>query len=97
MVEYVLSRRAEADLDSIFVHTISTFGLPQAERYRDQLAASLERVVADPRLGKALIGRSRMFFQYNCLRHGIFFTMERRGIFVVRVLHLSMDFKRHLP
>ena len=97
MGEYQLSEQAFEDLEGIFVSTIEVFGLAQAETSKRLLEAGLARVAEDPRLGRKIKGRTRTFFQYNCERHGIFFAKQDGSIFVVRVLHLSMDFKRQLP
>ena len=97
MARYSLSREAEADLDDIFRYSIETFGLTRAERYYLALEECLQRVAETPALGRAVAGRSRTFFQYNCMRHAIFYAIADEGVFVVRVLHLAMDLKRHLP
>ncbi len=97
MARYSLSKEAKADLDDILRYSIETFGLERAERYYLALEECLQRVADAPMLGRTIAGRSRTFFQYNCLRHGIFYINDDDGVFVVRVLHLTMDFKRHLP
>jgi len=97
VARYSLSREAEADLDDIFRYSIETLGLKRAERYYLALEECLQRVAETPALGRAVVGRSRTFLQYNCLRHGIFYVIADNGVLVVRVLHLTMDLKRHLP
>jgi len=96
VAKYSLSREAEADLDDIFRYSIETFGLKRAERYYLALEECLQRVAETPSMGRPVVGRSRTFFQYNCERHGIFYVTADDGVFVVRVLHLTMDLKRHL-
>jgi toxin ParE1/3/4 len=97
VARYSLSKEAKADLDTILRYSIETFGVERAERYYLTLEECLERVASDPMLGRTIAGRSRTFFQYNCQRHGIFYVTDDDGVFIVRVLHLAMDFKRHLP
>jgi toxin ParE1/3/4 len=97
MADYELSVAAAADLEDVFVYTIQTFGIAQAERYRSTLETALQRVANDPRLGRPVEGRTQVFRQYNCESHGIFYVIEGDAIFVVRILHLAMDFTRHLP
>lgn len=98
MGEYRLSEQAAADLEDIFVYTIETFGEAQAERYKTKLEDAMSRIADDPRLGRAMEGRTRTFFQYNCESHGLFFVVEDdKSILIVRVLHLAMDLPRHLP
>ncbi|MFM9842053.1 MAG: type II toxin-antitoxin system RelE/ParE family toxin [Dongiaceae bacterium] len=97
MPKHRLSRAAAADLDDIFLYTIKTFGLRQAERYYLAIQDSLQRIAETPDLGRAIAGRTRAFRQFNCQRHGIFYTVGTDGISVVRILHLAMDLKAHLP
>ena len=97
MARYSLSKEAEADLDDIFRYSIETFGLKRAERYYLGLEECLRRIAESPTLGRAIVGRSSTFLQYNCQRHGIFYIAVNGGAFVVRVLHLTMNLKRHLP
>lgn len=97
MAKARLAEEADSDLDGIFRYSIETFGLAQAERYKQALGACLARLAQDPRLGRPVEGRTRTFFQYRCQRHVIFYVKDGDGIFVVRVLHTAMDFVRHLP
>jgi toxin ParE1/3/4 len=95
--KYSLSRAAAADLNDIFLYTIKTFGLRQAERYYLAIQLALRRIADTPDLGRTIAGRTRTFRQFNCQRHGNFYTVGTDGVFIVRVLHLAMDFKKHLP
>ena len=95
--KFSLSRAAAADLDDIFFYTIETFGLRQAERYYLAIQEALQQIANMPDLGRTIPGRTRAFRQFNCQRHGIFYTVGAEGIFIVRILHLAMNFKAHLP
>jgi toxin ParE1/3/4 len=97
MAEIQFSELAISDLEDIFVYTIEMFGEAQAERYKALLENGCERLAADPRLGRALIGQTQTFFHYTFERHAVFYTKLSDGILVVRVLHVAMDFLRHLP
>lgn len=97
MARVHFSELAITDLEDIFFYTIETFGELQASRYKSLLETGCERLSSDPRLGRALIGRTQTFYHYPCERHVIFYTMQNDGILVVRVLHAAMDFVRHLP
>jgi len=49
MNRYVLSPRAQADVEDIWNYTAENWGEPQAERYIRQLQEAIEAVAADPR------------------------------------------------
>jgi toxin ParE1/3/4 len=97
MAEYRLSGRADLDLADILGFSIERFGLERAEKYKISLYLCLRRVADHPRLGRRLTGRAKAYLRYACQRHVIFFTIDADGIFVVRVLHASMDHRQHLP
>lgn len=96
MAKVYISKSADRDLENILCYSIEKFGDRIADEYQAQLRAGLSRVGKDPRLGAAIPGRTRVFYKYTCKRHGIFYYKTTRGITVARILHLSMDFMRHL-
>ena len=71
MAKVRLSEQAADDLEEIFVYTIETFGLAQAERYKSALDAGLQRLADDRRLGKPITGGTRTFYHYTCERHAL--------------------------
>ena len=97
MAKISYSEQAIADLEDVFAYTIATFGEAQAQKYRDALEGGFKRIADDPRLGRPIAGRTPTFSYYVCERHTIFYTNREGGIFIVRVLHVAMDFMRHFP
>ena len=97
MADVRFTEQAIADLEDIFVYTIETFGELQAERYRASLERGCQRIADDPRLGRSIAGASRSFFYHPCESHVLFYMKQADGILIVRVLHATMDFVRHLP
>lgn len=105
----VRTKRAERDLAEIAVWTVERFGVDQARRYGAAIEATLHglRRAPDvlgarlrPELGTdlwsvpVLAGRARS-------RHIVIFTWSASErpvrVLVLRILHASMDFVRHLP
>ena len=48
MAAYRLTRKADADLESLYRHGIQTFGIQRADRYFDSLLARLGQIAASP-------------------------------------------------
>ena len=90
MTGYVLSRRAESDLDEIWDYSAERWGREQANRYLGALR-EIERVALDPSRGRSLSVRGRSYHQYRSGSHMIFYREMDRGIQIVRVLHQSMN------
>lgn len=91
-----LSSRAESDLAEIADYTIEAFGIEQAGRYIAGLEACLNALDGKPFTGHGtdeLAPGLRRFWHKS---HVVFFVPDDEGIFIVRILHKSMDFQRHL-
>lgn len=52
MTSYRLTRRADQDLIDIYLYTLETFGLDQAERYVEGIRSCLGLLADNPRLGR---------------------------------------------
>ena len=96
MAELKLSQKAEADVAEIADYTIGKFGVMQARRYRDSFQGCFNSLRENPLLGRSareLAPGLRLIRQHA---HIIFYLHTQDQILVVRVLHHSMDFERHL-
>ena len=94
--EYRLSPAASRDVERIWLHTFQEWGIDQAHRYVDDLAAALDQLAENPRLG---ISCDHIRFGYRRSRFGrhvVYFRLTDYGIAVIRVLHDRMDAPRHL-
>jgi len=96
MAELRLSRRAETDLAEIADYTISAFGVVQARRYRDSFQACFNSLCDNPELGRNANELAPGLRRIRQQAHVIFYQHAQDKILVVRVLHHSMDFERHL-
>ena len=96
MADLRLSRRAVSDLAEIADYTIAEFGIDQARRYRDQLQACFRSLLANPQLGRSAEEVAPGLRRIRQQAHVVFYRVERDGLLIVRVLHHSMDFERHL-
>ena len=95
MNNYKLSRLASADLEEIAEYTIERFGIEQARRYRDGLKTCFDQLANNPALGKRSEQLMRGLRRFEHQSHVVFYINESEDIFIVRVLHSSMDVPRH--
>ena len=95
MTAYVLSPRAQTDLDAIWDYSAENWGEARAERYIRELQNAIETVAADPRRGPCDEIRAG-YRRYPAGAHVLFFRLAPGGIDVVRILHQRMDFQQHL-
>jgi toxin ParE1/3/4 len=95
MSRYVLSPRARADLDDIWVHTVRRWGTKQAEDYIRLVQNAIETVAEEPRRGRACDEVRKGYRQYPAGSHVLFYRRVDAGIDIIRILHNRMDFERH--
>jgi toxin ParE1/3/4 len=93
---YVLSPRAQADIEGIWDYTMERWGEEQAVRYIRLLQDAIKAVAEKPRRGRPCDYIRAGYRKYPSGSHMIFYRTIAEGIDVVRVLHQSMDFEQHL-
>ncbi|MBR5019214.1 MAG: type II toxin-antitoxin system RelE/ParE family toxin [Bacteroidales bacterium] len=94
MKPILFSGKARKDLAEIRIYTESLWSRQQAIRYRDLLIDECfsipdkEQIISYPTYND--------FFYTHCGHHYIFFKSTTREIRIVRILHESMHFIKHL-
>ena len=96
MSRYVLSPRAQADLDEIWNYTAEHWNEEQADRYILEIRRAIEIVARDSRRGRSCDQIRPGYRQYLAGSHILFFRTVAGEIDIVRILNQSMDFERHL-
>jgi toxin ParE1/3/4 len=94
---FVLTPRAQADLDEIWDYTAERWGLDQAETYVRQLWKHIQTVADKPSLGRECEEVRAGYRHYPSGSHVLFFRLTDAGIDIVRILHERMDYERHIP
>lgn len=87
---------ARADLKSIWRYGLQTFGAEIADCYLSELEAKLTLIASRPLSGPAVPGYRRLTRKYPVNRHVIYYEPLAGGVRIVRVLHQSMDARRHM-
>jgi toxin ParE1/3/4 len=94
---YVLSPRAQTDLDEIWAYTEDHWGLDQAETYTRDIWQRIEDVAERPTIGQDCSDIRAGYYKISCGSHFLFYRLIAQGIDIVRILHERMDFERHIP
>jgi toxin ParE1/3/4 len=94
---FVLSPRAETDLNEIWDYTADRWGLDQAETYTRALWQRIEAIAANPAMGQDCSEIREGYWKIPSGSHVLFYRLIAGGIDVVRILHERMDFERHIP
>ncbi|MGR3270495.1 type II toxin-antitoxin system RelE/ParE family toxin [Thalassococcus profundi] len=92
---FLLTPRAERDLEEIWLYSARTWSVVQAEAYTGEIIDAFERLGSEARQGRRVEGFPS-YRQYLVGRHVIYFREVDAGVLVIRVLHQSMDPERHM-
>jgi toxin ParE1/3/4 len=95
VVEYRLSRKAEADLIGIALYSSETFGIERALAYGDGLLEMFDRLAENPEMGVSFALRPGIR-KYIYQSHTIFYRASTSRVSILRILHQNMDTLRHL-
>ena len=96
MADYSLSQTAAADVDGIYEYTIINFGLDQARAYLSGMHGRMETLAEHPLVGRNADELAPGLRRFEYESHIIFYVVKTNGVHIVRVLHQSMDVRRHL-
>jgi toxin ParE1/3/4 len=94
---FVLSPRAQTDLEEIWDYTVARWGLDQAETYTRQLWECIKAVAARPSIGRECADLRPGYYKLPSGSHVLFYRLITDGIDIVRILHERMDYDRHIP
>ena len=97
MGSFRLTLLAEMDLDGIGAYTLGMWGMDQAVSYLTKLDTTFAALAQVAALGKDRSDLRPNLLACPCNRHVIFFRRDGQGdVEILRILHDSMDFQRHL-
>lgn len=96
MIEIHLSEVARADLIDIWRTTFETWGPDQADTYLDDIDRAMNGLIANPLIGADCSDIVQGVRRQITGRHVVFYRVSKDTVFVIRVLHQSMDMKRQL-
>lgn len=96
MKQLAVAAAARDDLRNVARYTERKWGAAQARRYLDALRGRLALLRERPRLGRPREDLAQGLRSLPCGRHVIFYKDTEERIEVIRILHASMDVRRHL-
>ncbi len=96
MMKIVLSNEADNDLEEIYEYTRSNFSIQQANVYLNKLISQIERLGRYPNLGMKRAELTNNIKSLIIESHVVFYKILKDSILVVRILHHSRDFPKHI-
>jgi len=96
MSAYRLSKQADNDIESITEYTLGKWGVAQVKKYVGGLIACFHDIAKNEHIGRDASEFAENLSRFAYQSHIIFFVRDTDAVLIVRVLHRSMDFGRHL-
>ena len=95
-MNFYLREEAERDLDDILLYGARVFGGPEAIAFLRTFDVAFTRLAGAPRLYARVEGLDGSFRSYLHRGYRIFYVIEPDAVAIVRILHPSRDYPRHL-
>jgi toxin ParE1/3/4 len=89
------STRAKDGVSGIWHYMVDHWGRGQAELYLGLIEAAVDALSRDPKLGRPCSEIRRGYRKHTVGSHVLYYRLKGGTIFVLRVLHRSMDPERH--
>ena len=93
-MKLIFSEKAIKDLQEIHHYSNSQWSELQADKYYFDLVQSCRHLSSFPKLGKKYDKLRIKPLGLKVLKHVIFYSTDEQNIYIIRVLHESMDLKK---
>jgi toxin ParE1/3/4 len=94
---YEISKKANEDINSIWLYTFENWSQDQADRYYNLILDEIEYVADNFETGKSINHLRKGYFKTKVKSHIIFYKKTKKDtIEIIRVLHQMMDIDNRL-
>ncbi|GJL76643.1 type II toxin-antitoxin system RelE/ParE family toxin [Nitrosomonas sp.] len=93
--ELLITDPARDDLEAIAVYSFIKWGEERTNKYTEDLYKTITNIANNPDTGKSRYGVPKVIKGRKSGHHVIFYRIVDQTIFVMRILHESMDHGRH--
>lgn len=93
---YILSQKAQEDIEAIYEFGFRNFGKEQALNYLIGMQSHFKLLLKNPEIGKQRDEIKTGLYSLPYASHIIFYRILKNHIRIVRVLHGSRDLKKFL-
>ncbi|WP_462254475.1 type II toxin-antitoxin system RelE/ParE family toxin [Ferruginibacter sp.] len=93
---FVISKKAVADLEEIWLYTVEKWSLDQADRYYNLIFDEINYICRNSNSGKSMEHIRKGYRASKVKSHFIFYRIVNDTIEVIRILHERMDIGNRL-
>ncbi|MBN8673077.1 MAG: type II toxin-antitoxin system RelE/ParE family toxin [Chitinophagales bacterium] len=95
-LKIVFHKEALSDLEEIWLYTLETWSLEQADRYYELIIKEIDFLSKKPKSGKSLNLLREGYYSTKVKSHFLFYKFSATELEIVRILHESMDIPNRL-
>ena len=95
MKNYKLTPRAIKDLEGIYTYSLRGWGAERADQYIHDVFSAFQKLADNDKIGRDYRHVRPSLYAFNVVSHEIFYKATSEGVTVIRVLHKSMDSRKH--
>jgi len=95
-VNLILSTLAKADISDILTYTQQCYGDVQRQIYSDFIFKAMETIADNPEIGYVRPDIPPIFRAFNVKRHILIYQNRGKTVFILRLLHGSMNFNEKI-
>src|SRR6185295_2901617 len=93
---FVISRKAVADLEEIWLYTVEKCFIEQADRYYNLIFDEINYICRNIDAGKSMEHVRKGYRASKVKSHLVFYRVQNNTIEVIRILHEQMDIENRL-
>jgi toxin ParE1/3/4 len=96
ILPFVISKKAVADLEEIWLYTVEKWSVQQADRYYNLIIDEINYICKNINAGKSMEHVRKGYRASKVKSHLIFYRVLNDTIEVIRILHERMDIENRL-
>jgi toxin ParE1/3/4 len=93
---FVISKKAIADQENIWLYTADKWSIGQADRYYNLIIDEIHFICKNPGTGKSMEFVRKGYRASKVKSHLVFYKLEKDIVQIVRILHERMDIENRL-
>ena len=97
MTSYRLTSDAENDLIDIYLYTVETFWIAQADAYEEAFTNTFELIAGNPYIGRNISDIRPGLRRFVRQSHILYYRTDGVDVTILRILGAAQDPLRHLP
>jgi toxin ParE1/3/4 len=97
-MKFKISNEAQIDLEKIWLYTLETWSIEQADRYYNIILDEIEFIAENPNDGKDYNSVRKGYLRSKVKSHFIFYKINTKEnlVEIIRILHQQMDIENRL-